>query len=325
MTRVLVTGANGFIGEATVEALVQAGFSVRAAVRATESLSTHFDGEVEVVAVGDIGPGTDWASVLADVDTIVHIAGRAHILRESSREPLEEFRNVNVLGTERLAREAVISGVRRIIYLSTIGVHGRVTRTAPFTEEHHPSPHNDYALSKWEAEQALKNVADESRVEIVVLRSPLAYGPKVKANFLKIMKAVDMHIPLPMGSVQNSRSLIYVRNLADSIVTCVDSPAAAEQTFLVSDGEDISTPELIRYIADALRQTPILLPFPPQLLRWVGRATGKWPMVESLLDSLVVDSSKIRRMLDWRAPYGMKHGMEETANWFKSAKTLRRG
>lgn len=318
-----MTGANGFVGSAVRTALLEEGFTVRAMVRTPDKLCLDkFAGEI--VSVGDMESTTEWRSALAGVDTIVHLAGRAHVLKESSRDPLGEFRRVNVLGTQRLAREAVRSEVRRVVYLSSIGVHGRITSKDSFTESSPVSPHNDYTLSKWEAEQTLRELAAHSDLEVVVLRSPLVYGPEAKANFLRLMSVVDRRIPLPLGSVRNQRSFIYVGNLADAIVTCVDSSRAAGETFLVSDGEDVSTPELIKRVARAIHRPCFLPPVPPRLLRALGCVSGKSQIIEPLLDSLVVDSSKIRRVFDWESPYTMTQGLDDAAAWFRNTRSQNR-
>ncbi len=205
-----------------------------------------------------------------------------------------------------------------MVYLSSEGVNGRTTPGFVFTEDQEPSPHNLYAISKWETEQALRRISVETGLEVVMLRPPLIYGPGVKANFLRLMKLVDKGLPLPFGAIKNRRSLIYVGNLADAIVRCIRAPHAAGETFLVSDGEDMSTPELIRRIGRALGHTPRLIPFPPAAIRLAGWLTGRSSMVEPLLDSAVVDSAKIRRTLDWRPPYTIDHGLRETAKWFKN-------
>ena len=319
MAYVLVTGANGFVGQALCGALSKTGYKVRAAVRKEDRLKNRsFEGEVSTV--GDIGPDISWTPALEDVDTVVHLAGRVHVLRETHGDPHGEFRSVNVHGAEYLARMAVGAGVRRLIYVSSVGVNGKVTYGKAFTEEQAPSPHNAYASSKEEAEKVLHRVAKESGLEVVILRPPLIYGPGVKANFLRLMNLVDQGLPLPLASVRNRRSLLYVGNLADATISCIRHPQASGKTFLVSDGEDVSTPELIRRIAYPLKRPARLLPFPPSLLLVAARLAGKRSVMEPLLESLVVDSSKIRHHLGWRPPYTMMEGLEETANWFRSRK-----
>lgn len=316
MERVLVTGSNGFVGQTVCATLTEAGFAVRAAVRNGDTPQTPlFE---DTVAVGYIGPDTDWTAALAGVDAVVHLAGRVHVLRETFRDPHAEFHKVNVLGTEHLAREAAAAGARRMVYVSSIGVNGRATPGFAFTEDHSPSPHNSYAISKWEAEQELHEVARVTGIEVVVLRPPLIYGPGVKANFLRLLELVDRKVPLPLGGVKNRRSLLYVGNLSDVIVRCIESPEAAGETFLVSDGHDVSTPDLIRLIGEALGDTPTLLPVPMSVMRLAGRVSGTIGAIEPLLDSLTVDSGKVRRTLNWKPPYTMAQGMRETAVWFKN-------
>lgn len=313
--RVLVTGADGFVGRAVCPVLSDEGFAVRAAVRRADDVTARLPCE-EVVAVGDIGSVTVPAEAFAGVDAVVHLAGRAHVLKETAEDPRAEFRRVNAFGTEHLARMAASAGARRFVYTSSIGVNGRTTHGRAFDEEDPPSPHNAYAASKWEAERALRRVAAETGLEVVVLRPPLMYGPHVKANFLRLMKLVDRGLPLPLGSVHNRRSLLYVYNLAGAIAACIDRPEAAGETFLISDGEDVSTPELVRRIARALGRKSRLLPFPPRLMRAAARLAGKQAMVEQLLDPLVIDGGRIQHHLGWRPPYTMAEGLEETARWF---------
>lgn len=316
MARVLVTGANGFVGRVVCGALPAAGHEVRAAVRGLEKLPEPPPGG-EVVAVGSIGPETDWRAALDGVDVVVHLAGRVHVLKERLKDPRSGFHRVNVLGTERLARAAAEAGVERIVHVSSIGVNGISTQKRAFTEADEPVPHNHYAISKWDAEKALRRVSEETALDVVILRPPLVYGPGVKANFLRLMHLVNRRLPLPLRSVDNRRSLIYVGNLADAVSACVSDPRAAGQLFLLSDGEDVSTPNLLRSIGSVLRKPAVLLPLPPALLRAAGRAGRKPSMVEPLLDSLMVDGGKIRHTLGWRPPYTMTEGLRETARWYE--------
>lgn len=318
MARVLVTGANGFVGRVVCATLPATGYEVRAAVRSPEKLLGPPPGG-EIVTVGRIGPDTDWRLALEGVDVVVHLAGRVHVLKETLRNPQPEFHRINVLGTERLARAAVEAGVRRFVHVSSIGVNGISTPHRPFIEADEPHPHNHYAISKWGGEKALRKVAGETGLDVVVLRPPLVYGPGVKANFLRLMHLVNKRLPLPLGSVRNRRSLIYVGNLADSIAACVKKPEAAGELFLVSDGEDISTPMLLRSVARAFHKPALLVPFPPALLRAASHVATMPSMVEPLLDSLMVDDGKIHRTLGWRPPFSMEDGMRETARWYESA------
>lgn len=330
--RVLVTGASGFIGQALCKALVKSSHSVRRAVRAGTSNDKngylHTSGRAvdlvvtenhevaETIAIGSIGPETNWADALTGVETVVHLAARVHVLKERARNPLAEFHLVNVAGTERLARMAASAGVRRLVYVSSIKVNGERTHESPFRENDTPEPQDAYGLSKWEAEQALLKIAAETGLEVVIVRPPLVYGPGVGGNFLRMMNWINRGIPLPLGSIRNSRSLIYLGNLVDALVTCVTHPRAAGMTFLVSDGEDVSTPELIRRLAQVMERRSRVFPFPPALLRLAGLLTGKSAEVERLLSSLRVDSSKIRGKLQWTPSFSMTQGLRETAAWY---------
>jgi nucleoside-diphosphate-sugar epimerase len=307
---VLVTGAGGFVGRALCEALAASGRPFRACVR-----RPHPD-LPGAVAVGEIGPDTDWRAALEDVDAVAHLAARTHVMRETAADPLAEYRRINVLATERLARSAAARGVRRLVFVSSVKVNGESTRERPFTEDDPPQPEDAYGATKWEAEQLLHRVAGESGIEIVVLRPPLVYGPGVKGNFLRLMDLVARGVPLPLGRVTNRRSLIYVGNLADAIARALAAPQAAGRTYLVSDGEDVSTPELARAIARALGVRPRLLPAPAALLELGAALTGRRAQAARLLGSLQVDGSRIRRELDWRPPFSLARGLAATAEWY---------
>ncbi|WP_197702729.1 UDP-glucose 4-epimerase family protein [Sulfuricaulis limicola] len=312
--RVLVTGATGFVGRALCQALHRCGYQVRAGLR---SAATGADGYCrDRVVVGDLGPETDWRPAIDGVDAIVHLAARVHVLKERSRNPLAEFRLVNVAATERLARMAAASGVRRLVYVSSVKVNGEQTLESPFTETDAPKPHDAYGMSKYEAEQALLKIAEEKNLEVVIVRPPLVYGSGVGGNFLRMMNWINRGFPLPLGSVPNSRSLIYLGNLVDALLTCVMHPRATGKIYLVSDGEDVSTPELVRRLAQAMGRHPRLIPFPPALLRIAGLITGNSAEVERLVGSLRVDSSRIRRELQWTPPFSVTQGLHDTAAWY---------
>lgn len=260
---------------------------------------------------------TEYGRALAGVDTVIHLAGLAHTPSRLQRDNQTRHREVNALGTACIARQAVVKGVRRFIYLSTAKVCGESNQNKPLDEMDVSDSMDSYAASKREAEKLLRDITAETGLEIVILRPPLVYGPAVKANFLHMMEWVRRGVPLPLGSVRNLRSLVYLGNLVDAIVACVTHPKAAGQTFLVSDGEDVSTPELIRRMAHAMGKPARLLPFPPALLRAAGKVLGKEDEVGRLLDSLVIDSSKIRRELGWKPPFTMEEGLRETAAWYR--------
>ncbi len=306
----LVTGANGFVGKLLCKELLRQGQSVRAAVRSGNSLIEN----TEVIVVGAIDNETNWADALRAVDVVIHLAARVHVMRESATDPLAEFLKVNLHGTSNLARQAACFGVRRLVYVSSIKVNGEQTSaTQSFTELDEPSPQDFYSISKWQAEQALWRIAQETDLEIVVVRPSLVYGPGVKGNFAQMLAVIAKHIPLPFASVHNRRSLIYLGNLADALIACSTHPVAAGQTYLVCDGEDVSTPDLLRQLGDAMRCPAHILPFPPSWLRMLGKIFDKSDQVERLLGSLQVDSDKIRRDLNWVPPYTLQQGLQATA------------
>lgn len=302
----LVTGPNGFVGKPLCAELLRRGQSVRAAVRAADAPT----GKTEPAAIGQIDGATDWATALRGVDAVIHLAARVHVMSDAAADPLAEFLKVNLHGTVNLARQAARAGVKRLVYVSSIKVNGEATRNGQkFSETDPPAPQDPYAVSKWEAEQALQRIARETGLEVVIVRPPLVYGPGVKGNFAQMMEVVARRIPLPFAAVRNSRSLIYVGNLADALIACATHPAAAGQTYLVCDGEDISTSNLLRQLADGMGVPSRLFPCPAALLRLAGKLAGKPRQMERLLDSLQVDDSKFRRELGWRPPFSLDQGL----------------
>jgi len=263
--KVLVTGASGFIGSALCDKLNSGGYTVAPAVRRSSNKSTE-------VVVGDVGPETHWDESLAGCHAVIHAAARVHIMHDKVADPLQEFRRVNVAGTLRLAMQAHEAGVRRFVYLSSIKVNGEI---GCFSETSSASPQDDYAISKLEAEQQLLALADRTGLEVVIIRPPLVYGPGVKANFLSMMRWIHKSIPLPFGAIHNKRSLVGLDNLIDLIMTCIGHPAAANQVFLVSDDEDLSTTELLRRTAIAMGITPRLVPVPQAILEQGLKLLGK--------------------------------------------------
>lgn len=306
---VAVTGANGFVGRALVENLKTRGFGVRALVRSEVADDT--------VVVGDIGPATEWSSALAQAEVVVHTAARVHIMNDSASDALAEYRTVNVAGTRRLAEQAAQAGVRRLILLSSIKVNGEGTQPGKYyTAYDIADPADAYGLSKWEAEQTLRAVASECGLESVIIRPPLIYGPGVKANFKSLLRIVARGIPLPLGSIRNRRSMVALDNLVDLIVACIDHPAASGQTFLVSDDDDLSTPDLIRHIAWAMGCPARLFPMPPALLMAGAALLGKYEIAQRLCGSLQVDIGRTRTLLNWTPPVSVDEGLAATVRWY---------
>jgi len=305
---IAVTGAAGLVGAALCGELYSRGFAVRSVVRSLHSAEPASG--VEQIAVSNLDAATDWSSALGDVDCVIHCAARAHVMHETEADALAAYRSVNVDGSRRLAEQAAAAGVRRLVYLSSIKVNGESTDGFPrFARDDEVNPEDPYGVSKWEAEQAVWAVAASTCLEVVVVRPPLVYGPSVKGNLARLLKLVRLGVPLPFGAVQNQRSLIGLDNLVDLLIRCVDHPAAAGQTLLVSDGEDISTPDLLRYMANALGRSARLLPVSVALLRLVGRALGKQAEIDRLVGSLKIDSRHTRELLDWNPPVSVAEGI----------------
>lgn len=313
---ILVTGANGFVGSAACRALVRAGERVRGAVRTAAVTSS--EANLEYHPISEIDERTDWAPALSGVSCIVHLAARAHAMDAHDPDALALYRRVNVEGTRRLAESAAQHGVKRIVYVSSIKVNGESTGAHPFSEASATRPEDAYGISKWEAEQTLQRVARESGLETVILRPPLVYGPGVKGNLLRLMRWIDRGVPLPLASVYNRRSLIYVGNLVEVIGLCIHAREARGSTYLVSDGEDVSTPDLIARLGAALGKPARLFHFPPQLLALAAGILGKREDISRLVGSLQVDSAKLRNALGWRPRTSLATGLQETARWYRA-------
>jgi len=316
--RVCVTGAGGFVGGALVQRLaVTPGGDVLAVAR---SFGTEFPGNVQAATVRDIGPGTDWSSILPGCDTVIHCAARVHVMHDrSGPDAYAEYRRVNLEGTMALARQAAQSGVRRFVFLSSIKVNGEETvRGQPFSASQRPAPADPYGVSKMEAERALLALAAETGMEVVIIRPPLVYGPGVKANFLTMMRVLHKRIPLPLGSIDNKRSLVALDNLVDLIIKCIDHPAAANEIFLVSDGDDMSTTDLLRRLATALGVSAYLIPLPGAILQFVASLLGKGRVAKRLCGSLEIDIEKTRTLLDWEPVVSVDEALRKTAlHWLR--------
>lgn len=315
--KVLVTGASGFVGEALVfRLLVDKQFCPIAAARG----ATRLHGLCSVVpfdlAHAKIQP------VLDDVQVVVHAAARVHVMNETAADALAEFRKVNVEGTLKLAQCAAASGVKRFIFVSSIKVNGESTLPGkPFKADDLPNPLDPYGVSKYEAEEALKRLSLDTGMEVVIIRPPLIYGPGVKANFLSMLNWLNKGVPLPLGAIRNQRSLVAIANLVSLIVTCIDHPAAANQTFLVSDGEDVSTTQLLRRLSMALDKPARLLPVPESLLKLAASLLGKHAVAQRICGSLQVDISKNRELLEWTPPTNMDKAMRQTAGHYQEKQT----
>jgi UDP-glucose 4-epimerase len=310
--KLLVTGATGFIGQAACGELRRRQLPYRAAVRRPSP-----DAPAELVTVGEIHGGTDWTNALAEVTSVIHLAGRAHAFGRRATEA-DEFRRVNVEGTERLARAAAAAGVQRFVLLSSAKVHGDVSRDGPFRETDVPRPVGMYAVSKWEAEQRVRAVAAQTGLSVTIVRTPLVYGPGVKANFLSLMRAVDRRLPLPFGRVHNARSLIFVGNLVDALLQCARHPSADGEVFLIKDEIDLSTAELIRRLARALARRPRLFGVPPLLIAMAASLLGRAEAADRLIGSFVVDGSRIRDRTGWTPPFDVSGGLAATASWYRA-------
>ena len=296
--KILVTGFNGFLGKSVTKGLSK---DTNEIISVTRSISS------DAFAVGDIDENTNWTEVLIGCDVIVHLAARVHQMHDDSLDPLSEFRRVNTAGTLNLALQAMNAGVKRFIFISSIKVNGEES-DFPYSEMSEPNPSDAYAISKWEAEQGLNELCRDGEMEVVIIRPPLIYGPGVKANFASMIKWVKRGLPLPFGSIHNKRSLIAVENLVDFIMLCADkskSPKAANQIFLISDGVDVSTTEMLNNVRTAYGVKIPLISIPESWLKFTLNLIGKSELSSRLLGSLTVDISKARSLLGWEPKIDM--------------------
>ena len=307
---ILLTGATGFVGNEIHARLLCENHAVRAAVRVVLP-NEKFE---NMPAVGDINPTTTWSAVLNGASIVIHSAARVHVMNDTANDPLELFREVNTLGTLNLARQAAAAGVKRFIFISSIKVSGESTDSQiPFKYSDVPSHEDPYGISKYEAEEGLKRIAAETGMEVVIIRPVLVYGPGVKGNFKSLVSFVKRGFPLPLGSINNKRSMVGLDNLVDLIITCIDHPKAANQTFLVSDDQDVSTTVLLRKMGQAFGKKVLLLPVPVSALRFVGKIFGKSAEVDRLCGSLQVDIEHTKNTLNWKPPYTMEQQLSKIA------------
>ncbi len=318
---ILLTGGSGFVGRA-VWTLLEERSSVRLALRGP--IPAGFPEGTEAVQAS-LSPDQDWSGALVGVSVVIHCAARVHMMNDEAADPLVEFRRVNAGGTLRLARQAAAAGVKRFLFISSIGVNGGETFGQPFAADGEVAPHTPYALSKYEAEVGLRELSDETGMEVVVIRPPLVYGPNAPGNFASLMRWLNSGLLLPLASVQhNRRSFVFLDNLADLIATCIDHPAAANQTFLVSDDEDLSTAALLRRMAAALGRPARLVPMPAGLITLGAKLIGRPDIAQRLCGSLQVDIIKTKALLGWLPPVSVDEGLHITAEHWLEAEGARR-
>jgi nucleoside-diphosphate-sugar epimerase len=313
MMKLLVTGANGFVGRAICTELIKHELNVLAAIREKAAIES-----CTPFVIGNINNATDWKPALFGVDVVIHLAARVHVMKDKAGDPLVEFRKVNVEGTLSLARQAAKAGVKRFIFVSSVKVNGEHTASnKPFTENGIPNPQDAYGLSKLEAELGLLKIAQQTSMQVVIIRPPLVYGQGVKANFASMMRTVKRGVPFPLGAIHNRRSFVYVGNLVSLITTCIHHPAAVNQVFLVSDGCDLSTTQLLQACATALGVKSWLWPIPQRLIEGLAALMGKRDVAQRLCGNLQVDISKAQKLLGWTPPISVVDGLKATALAFK--------
>ncbi|WKD51426.1 UDP-glucose 4-epimerase family protein [Microbulbifer spongiae] len=308
MKKVMVTGASGFVGSSLLRSLAESGFQVIAALR--HSSRKVYLGVPDIRVEGLLSD-TDWTLALEETEVVIHTAARVHVMNDKAMDPLCEFRKINVEGTLNLARQAVRQGVRRFIFISSIGVNGLETSTKPFDEQCEENPHTAYAVSKSEAETELNRLLTGTQTELVIIRPPLVYGVDAPGNFGRLIRLVALGVPMPLGCINNRRSVVSLENLVSFITLCIEHPLAAGQLFLVSDGEDISSMEIVAALARGMNRKMLILPVPDFLLKFGAELFKKKSLYIQLCCSLQIDSSKARNILGWRPRKNTVEALEE--------------
>jgi nucleoside-diphosphate-sugar epimerase len=313
--RILVTGSSGFVGNVFVDRALEKSVNINLAVRA---FIDKYESNTNQFLIHGLSKTQDWQNILVECNVVVHLAARAHIMNDDSIDPLSEFRDINTYGTLNLAKQAASSGVKRFIYISSIKVNGEHTSLdKPFLANDQNIPNDPYGVSKYEAEMGLRKVANDTGMEVVIIRPPLVYGPGVKANFSAMINLVSKGIPLPFGGLnKNKRSLVSLDNLVDLILTCLDHPNAANQTFLVSDNHDLSTADMFKLLSLSCGKSGYLIPFPALLFEKIFKLIGKQDIYQRLGGSLQVDISDTYKKLNWQPPYSVDEGFAKTAKHF---------
>ena len=307
MNKILITGGTGFVGKALSKKLISNRFLVNISTRTDKLINLK---EVISYNIGEIDHKTDWTNALNKVDCVIHCAAKTQVMNELEKDKLDDFKKVNIHGTINLAEQAASNGIKRFIFLSSIKVNGEKTlKSSSFKNYDIAKPEDTYGISKWEAEQELWKISKRTKLEVIIIRSPLVYGHEVKGNLMSLMKLINSGIPLPFGLIKNQRSLVGIDNLVDLIALCIDHPDAAEKTFLVSDGEDLSTPDLINYIATSMGCRAHLFPLPIFLLKFLGSIFGKQKEINRLVGSLRIDNSFVKETLNWTPPLSIEEGI----------------
>ena len=308
---ILVTGAGGFVGKVLCDTLLKKGHQVVGVYRNDQNINVN----VQPFIVSDINANVSWVEVLTGVDMVVHLAARAHIITDSAINPIDEFRQTNTTATLKLAHSALIAGVKRFIFISSIGVNG-LNSVQPFTENSVVNPSEPYAISKLEAEQGLIDISKCAAMDVVIVRPPLVFGINCPGNFLRLLNLINKNLPLPLGLIKNRRSLINVINLTDFLAKCIDHQSAINQTFLIADEPSISTPELISVLAKGMGQSSLLLPMPESIVSSTARLFGKLNVYNKLCGTLEVDSTFSRKVLGWEQPISLLQGLLEVGQWY---------